>query len=370
MSVEIWPSIAPDQLKIEEDATQDRELTWLLATLHETLKSLKHGLEDSYALLAPIDPGSTLVLSTRNNEAVKGHVTRVGTRIVKGTVHLKLRTLPPQTMAIDPSRPIHLPALATLNTLLTEAVDLVALCVSEGPAAWTASFLSTQLRLLAQHLAEASAIIKGPPSIPETRRTPSSSRSRPSSSSSSSHSPTNTPTIPRATDPTGWTRTSVSLSHFLPPTSRNLSFYLTIQDASLVLYLRALEPADAPMNLGAKLAFAIGTARRLEHDEADRVFGYCCDESTHVEDAAGGAGGVRNPVSPSDANKTGGVGFEDATAKKGADEVEVFVREKVRVESADPSLLSMSAKLGALANTLNLARRNLAAVMGEVWTED
>lgn len=63
---------------------QKRELDWLVAELHETLANLKHGLEDCYALLAPIDPGSTLVLSTPRNEIVKGHITRVGTRIVKG----------------------------------------------------------------------------------------------------------------------------------------------------------------------------------------------------------------------------------------------------------------------------------------------
>lgn len=63
---------------------QKRELDWLIDELRETLTNLKHGLEDCYALLAPIDPGSTLVLSTPRNESVKGHVTRVGTRIVKG----------------------------------------------------------------------------------------------------------------------------------------------------------------------------------------------------------------------------------------------------------------------------------------------
>lgn len=63
---------------------QRRELEWLLDELHETLRELKHGLEDCYALLAPIDPGSTLVLTTPRKEDVKGHITRVGTRIVKG----------------------------------------------------------------------------------------------------------------------------------------------------------------------------------------------------------------------------------------------------------------------------------------------
>lgn len=63
---------------------QKNELDWLVDELRETLTNLKHGLEDCYALLAPIDPGSTLVLSTPRNEIVKGHITRVGTRIVKG----------------------------------------------------------------------------------------------------------------------------------------------------------------------------------------------------------------------------------------------------------------------------------------------
>lgn len=63
---------------------QKRELDWLIEALHETLTDLKHGLEHCYSLLAPIDPGSTLAVSTQRNEAVKGYVTRVGTRIVKG----------------------------------------------------------------------------------------------------------------------------------------------------------------------------------------------------------------------------------------------------------------------------------------------
>ena len=61
-----------------------RELEWLLEELRETLTELKLGLEECYALFAPSDTGSTLVVSTPRNEVVKGHITRVGTRIVKG----------------------------------------------------------------------------------------------------------------------------------------------------------------------------------------------------------------------------------------------------------------------------------------------
>jgi hypothetical protein len=61
-----------------------RELDWIVGETLEVCRDLKHGLEDCYALLAPIDPGSTLVMSTPRNEKVKGTLTRVGTRIVKG----------------------------------------------------------------------------------------------------------------------------------------------------------------------------------------------------------------------------------------------------------------------------------------------
>jgi hypothetical protein len=50
--------------------------------------SLKAGLEECYALLAPIEPGSTLVLSSPRSECIKGHVTRIGTRVVKGVCSL------------------------------------------------------------------------------------------------------------------------------------------------------------------------------------------------------------------------------------------------------------------------------------------
>lgn len=63
---------------------QERELKWIVDETLEVCQYLRHGLEDCYALLAPIDPGSTLVMSTPRNEKVKGTITRVGTRIVKG----------------------------------------------------------------------------------------------------------------------------------------------------------------------------------------------------------------------------------------------------------------------------------------------
>ncbi|ORY54744.1 RAVE subunit 2/Rogdi [Pseudomassariella vexata] len=319
MSVAIWPPIAPEQLKIEEDATQARELNWLLTNLHTTLRTLKTSLEETYALLAPIDPGSTLVVSTPRHETVKGHITRVGTRLIKGNIAVKLRTQPPFTLTLDAAHVVHVPELTTLNTLLTQSIDLLALCVSERP---DPRFLRDQLRLLADYLSEAVGLVKG---------------KEPGEGSQAD---------------TRWTSCSVPPECFNPPLDGSMSVYFTLQDAALVMYLRALEPADAPVNFGTKLALAIGTARRLEHDEADRVFGYC------PEGLDEGAGSVSRERAPAGA-RGGGMGKGRGT------EIQVFVREKVRIESADPSLMSLSSKLGALGSVLALARRNLAVVMGE-----
>jgi hypothetical protein len=135
-----------------------------------------------------------------------------------------------------------------------------------------------------------------------------------------------------------------------------LSFHLGIQEGSIVLWLRSLESADAPVGFGSKLALAIGTSRRLEHDEAERVFGFCCSDST--DETGQGAGAHRHSLGRVASNGS-------APVTSGRKEIDVFVREKVRVESADPSLLSLAAKLTALGHVLDVARRNLAAVMGE-----
>ncbi|KAL1862972.1 hypothetical protein VTK73DRAFT_6569 [Phialemonium thermophilum] len=377
MSVEVWPLIPQADLRVAQETSRKRELDWLLEELHETLRDLKHGLEDCYALLAPVDPGSTLVLSTPRNEIVKGTVTRVGTRIVKGTIHLRLRTLPVQTLSLNPDHPIHLAPLTNLHAILTESLDLLGLtlsyCYSADPATAplgrplsnispsespisSPNFIAAQLRLLSQHFSEASTLLKGPP-LTES-------------------------------DPS-WTTCSASPSHFRPPLpllphpgtqsglgTPPLSFYLGIQDGCLVLWLRSLEPADAPVNFGTKLALAIGTARRLEHDEADRVFGFCCEDSDDGDMKTKENESRDNNGDPRRRTSTGPIGqlrSQGSTADQSSPSlaslqsrgVEVFVREKVRVETADPSLLSLAAKMTALGHMLNLARRNLAAVMGE-----
>jgi hypothetical protein len=103
---------------------------------------------------------------------------------------------------------------------------------------------------------------------------------------------------------------------------------LSLHDTSLLLTIRVLEPTSQEPSLGSRFALAIGAQRRLEHDEMDSTFIYRGEE--------------------------------------------VRVREKIRVESsADPSLLSVMAKLGQLERTVEAARLGLSIVSGvKVGDED
>ncbi|KAG8424679.1 hypothetical protein J3458_001451 [Metarhizium acridum] len=310
MTLEVWPHISPEELQIKAAESLDRELEWIVQETMTLCHELKHGIEDCYALLAPIDPGSTLVMSTHRNEKVKGTVTRVGTRLVKGTLSLQLRTLPAQQLTISPLEPIHIPPLDAIFTNLTQSIDLLGLLLDNTPAP-TADSIASALAALAECLAESAGLLKG----------------------SASGEP----------DP-AWQTASCPAHHFSPALPPNLSFHMTLQESSIVLWLRALEPADAPVHFGVKLGLAIGTVRRLEHDEMDTVFRYDPDGDGSCEPKRG-LGGARTS------------GKRDRTEN-------VFVREKVRIESADPSLISLYSKLGFLSHMLGQARYNLAAVMG------
>lgn len=120
-----------------------------------------------------------------------------------------------------------------------------------------------------------------------------------------------------------------------------MSFHLSISDAALVLHVRTLEaalsgtgastpnsfiaPSYSGFSIRDRLAQALGGPRAPLHDEADEIFTY-----------------------------------------KGH---EVRVKEKVRVESQDPSLMAAMAKLGALEHSVALSRRALDVVMGKEHDE-
>lgn len=105
----------------------------------------------------------------------------------------------------------------------------------------------------------------------------------------------------------------------------NVSFNLFIFDAALLLEIRTLEIQNpdeihSGFSIRDRLAVALGGARLPVHDEVDRIFKH-----------------------------------------KGQD---VKVKEKIRIESQDPSLISAMAKLNALEHSIVLSRKALDIVMG------
>ncbi|KAI5364534.1 Putative RAVE subunit 2/Rogdi protein [Septoria linicola] len=309
MTTLLWPPTAPEDLLQEEEDTLARELEWLLGSLQDTLKSLKEGLEDCAELLAPKEPGSTLVLSSLRSENLKGFITRVGTRIVKGDVQLRLPSLPPPkgqtsyklTISSLPTAPtLVLDQLTTARTLINACLDVVDATRWTGDSS-NADFISGQLRLLHGNIEEAKNSLKG---WTENQKP--------------------------------WHETPVDENAFTPPLPAHVSFHLSISEAAVLLNVRTLESADphtgtntplgaagssfSGFGLRERLATALGGPRQAVHDEAQEVFTY-----------------------------------------KGQ---EVRVRDKVRVESQDPSLMAAMAKLGALERNVALSRRALDVVMG------
>lgn len=110
---------------------------------------------------------------------------------------------------------------------------------------------------------------------------------------------------------------------------RNLSFQLSLVEAALSLTVRTLEPASSTAPAGSlsgfgfreRFALAIGTAAVPSHDEVGQMYTF-----------------------------------------KGQ---EVRVREKLTVESQDPALLAVMAKLSALEHSAAMSRKALDIVMGK-----
>ncbi|KAF2397516.1 hypothetical protein EJ06DRAFT_152332 [Trichodelitschia bisporula] len=298
MSTIIWPPIAPAALAAETASSLARELDWLLAELQDTLQSLKAGLSECAALLAPSDTPSTLALSSHRSEALKGYVTRVGTHIVKGDVKLRLGSLPPPkglaayplVVSGEPGAPVlALQQLAAVRSRIDACLDVVDVSTWAGDAK-DAGFIAGQMRLLDVNLAEAKRMLKGEGDVG-----------------------------------TQWWQEPVDYNTFDPPLPSNVSFHLSIVDAALRLEIRTLEPATPPADYHSafslnRLAVALGTVRVQHHDELGQTFTY-----------------------------------------KGH---EVKVREKIRVESQDPNLMSALAKLNALERGVGLGRKALDIAMG------
>ena len=116
---------------------------------------------------------------------------------------------------------------------------------------------------------------------------------------------------------------------FSQPHPQTLSTHLSILDAALVLYVRTLlfHHEDNTSLSGLSLRQRLGLAPKLpEHDEVEQLFSYRGQE--------------------------------------------VKVREKVRVESQDPALMAVMAKLSALGHGVAVWRHSLSIVMGVSEEDD
>ena len=321
MSTWVYPPIPADEQRQNEEKALQLELQWYLNFLQDQLGSLKEGLEESVALLAPKEPGSTLVLSSLRSENVKGHVTRVGTKIVKADIHLRLVTLPPNTartntnsnpstrLTIAPSSSspdLVLPQLFAVKSLINDSLDIIDVSRWTGEST-DASFISGQLKLLHDHLKDAKAYLKGA-----------------------------TPSQPSDNIPGGeWWLHSVDPNVFQPSLPERLSLHFTILDANIVLTIRTLVPTSpggtpSSPSEGAFSLSGFSLRNKLlglgprppNHDEMGEIYEW------H--------------------------GKED-----------VIVREKARVETGDPNLMSVAAKLSALEHEVLRWRYNLRILMDE-----
>lgn len=279
-----------------------RELQWLLTALQDTLQALKAGLEEVAALLAPSESGSTLALSSYRSENLKGFVTRVGTRIVKGDVKLRLSTLPPPrgsssypiVISAEPhASPLVLSQLTAARTVINACLDVVDISTWAGDAK-DPSWMQGQLRLLDVNIQEAKNALKGGGAL-------------------------NLP----------WWKVPTQEDAITPALPPYLSIHFSVTDAALVLEVRTLEPTDpqtssdyhSSFSLRDRLGLALGTSKPPAHDEVDDIFTWRGQE--------------------------------------------VKVREKLRVESSDPNLMAALAKLISLERAVALAREGLNTVMGK-----
>ncbi|KAJ5163691.1 uncharacterized protein N7500_005521 [Penicillium coprophilum] len=328
MATWAYPPLPAEQINREADTALARELEWLLHSLQDSLVSLKEGLQECATLLAPQEPGSTLVLSSLRSESVKGFVTRVGTKIVKGDVQLRLASLPPPrgapstrlNLSQSPEAPeLVLRQLVSVRDLVAQSLDIVDVSTWTGDPL-NARFIFSQLHLLLETISEARQMLKGDSDETRGKWWDTS-----------------------ATENVGSASLTKLLQYFAnmyaqmfdPPLPPHLSFHLSITDSALVLVLRTLEatPLNHAQNAfsseislsGFSLRDRIFGSRAPTHDEAGSIFQWQGEE--------------------------------------------VRVKEKVRVESQDPSLMAVMAKLSALEHEVMRCVAALRILMGEEDTE-
>jgi hypothetical protein len=95
----------------------------------------------------------------------------------------------------------------------------------------------------------------------------------------------------------------------------------------------------------------IGATRRPDHDEVDETFVYKRFVSDEEKRGLKKSVGLSNVCSE--------------TSDASVVQEEVRVKDKIRVESMDPNLMAVMAKLAALEHTIDCARRCLDIAMGK-----
>ncbi|KAK2734264.1 hypothetical protein FQN57_001725 [Myotisia sp. PD_48] len=310
MATWAYPHLPPDRLHQKEEESMARELEWLLGSLQVTLASLRDGLRECQALLGPNEPGSTLVLSTMRSESVKGFVTRVGSEIVKGDVQLRLSSLPPPRGSA--SVRLNISTAPTSPQLVLHQLSSVRRLINDCLDVIDVSTFTGD-PMDANFICGQLRLLGD--YLTEARQTLKGDRDA----------------IRKR-----WMESSVDENCFDPPLPRSVSFHLAILDAALILNLRTLEPISSNHTPTTSFAPEIGLSgfslrdklfgsKQPTHDEAEDVFNWYGDE--------------------------------------------VRVKEKVRIESQDPSLLSAMAKITALEHEVARWKHSLAIVMGTDETE-
>ncbi|KAF3912638.1 hypothetical protein ABW21_db0200387 [Orbilia brochopaga] len=137
---------------------------------------------------------------------------------------------------------------------------------------------------------------------------------------------------------------------FDPPLPELLSVDVTIQDVAIVTELRLLEAAVPPPHT----TYAGITAAIDSHLPSFKFRERFAGAFKKGHGASGSHGHAANGTANGNVNANGPVVYRG---------VEVKVKERIRVESQDPSLMSVMAKLGALEHNLAMGRTSLGIVM-------
>lgn len=197
-----------------------------------------------------------------------------------------------------------------MKRLINDSLDIIDVSRWTGQST-DASFISGQLKLLHDYIEEARTCLKGPVPGSDTTRVPG----------------------------VEWIKDSIEPKLSKPQLSSLLSLHFTIQDANLVLTIRTLvptSPGGTPNSTDSAFSISgfslrnrlLGLGPKLpNHDEMGEIFEWR--------------------------------GNQDVT-----------VREKTRVETGDPSLMSVAAKLSALEHEVARWRLNLRILMGSSEEDD